>query len=90
MNKPKLIYFDAPVSRWKKCHLALHVAGVDFEGVRIKSADWRAVKERMPYGNLPVLKMSGGRQSRVGTRASRVALLAWPGFASDASRAILH
>jgi glutathione S-transferase len=59
MNKPKLIYFDAPVSRGEECRLALHLAGVDFEDVRIKVADWPALKERTPYGGLPVLELPG-------------------------------
>ena len=59
MNKPKLTYFDAPVSRGEECRLALHLAGIDFEDVRIKSADWPAMKERMPYGGLPVLELPG-------------------------------
>lgn len=59
MNKPKLIYFDAPVSRGEECRLALHVSGIDFEDVRVKHADWPAMKERMPYGGLPVLEMPG-------------------------------
>jgi glutathione S-transferase len=41
MSKPKLFYFDAPVSRGEECRLALHLAGIDFED------------ERMPYGVLP-------------------------------------
>jgi len=32
----------------------------DFDDVRIKSADWPAMKEQMPYGSLPVLEMPGG------------------------------
>jgi len=59
MNKPRLIYFDAPVSRGEECRLALHLAGVDFEDVRIKVADWPALKEQTPYGGLPVLEMPG-------------------------------
>ena len=57
MNKPRLIYFDAPVSRGEECRLALHIAGVDFDDVRIKSADWPALKEQMPYGAMPVLEL---------------------------------
>jgi len=53
MNKPKLIYFDAPVSRGEECRLALHLAGIDFEDERINA--WPAMKEQMPYGGLPVL-----------------------------------
>ncbi len=59
MSKPKLIYFDAPVSRGEECRLALHLAGIDFEDVRIKGADWPALKERTPYGGLPVLELPG-------------------------------
>lgn len=59
MDKPKLIYFDAPVSRGEECRLALHLAGVDFEDVRIDRAAWPAVKDRMPYGALPVLELPG-------------------------------
>jgi prostaglandin-H2 D-isomerase / glutathione transferase len=59
MSKPKLIYFDAPVSRGEECRLALHLANVDFEDVRIKSADWPAMKERTPYGAVPVLELPG-------------------------------
>jgi glutathione S-transferase len=59
MTKPKLIYFDAPVSRGEECRLALHLAGIDFEDVRIKGADWPAMKEQTPYGALPVLEQPG-------------------------------
>jgi glutathione S-transferase len=59
MAKPRLIYFDAPVSRGEECRLALHLAGVDFEDVRIKGADWPAMKEQTPYGALPVLELPG-------------------------------
>lgn len=59
MNKPKLTYFDAPVSRGEECRLALHLAGVDFEDVRINGAAWPAMKEQTPYGGLPVLELPG-------------------------------
>jgi glutathione S-transferase len=59
MTKPKLTYFDAPVSRGEECRLALHLAGIDFEDVRIKGADWPAMKEQTPYGALPVLEQPG-------------------------------
>lgn len=59
MTKPKLIYFDAPVSRGEECRLALHVAGVDFDDARIKREDWLALKSTMPFGSLPVLEMPG-------------------------------
>ncbi len=57
MTKPKLIYFDAPVSRGEECRLALHVAGIDFEDERINPAAWPAMKGQMPYGGMPVLEL---------------------------------
>lgn len=59
MSKPRLIYFDAPVSRGEECRLALHIAGIEFEDVRVPIADWPAMKERMPYGALPVFEVPG-------------------------------
>ena len=57
MAKPKLSYFDAPVSRGEECRLALVVAGVDFEDDRVR--DWPARKAAMPFGAMPVLEMPG-------------------------------
>jgi glutathione S-transferase len=59
MTRPRLIYFDAPVSRGEECRLALHLAGIDFEDVRINAAAWAAMKEQTPYGGLPVLELPG-------------------------------
>lgn len=59
MTKPKLTYFDAPVSRGEECRLALHIAGVEFEDVRVKSKDWPALKPTAPYRSLPYLEMPG-------------------------------
>ncbi|CAN5557258.1 hypothetical protein BH11MYX1_BH11MYX1_11660 [soil metagenome] len=59
MTKPKLSYFDAPVSRGEECRIALHVAGVDFEDDRVKHADWLAAKAAAPYGAVPVFTMPG-------------------------------
>jgi glutathione S-transferase len=59
MSKPKLIYFDSPVSRGEECRLALHLAGVDFEDVRITRGDWAALKPQTPFGSLPVLELPG-------------------------------
>lgn len=58
-QKPKLTYFDAPVSRGEECRLALHLAGVDFEDNRIKRADWAALKPTTPFGSLPILELPG-------------------------------
>lgn len=59
MTRPKLTYFDAPVSRGEECRLALHLAGVDFEDNRISQAAWPALKDSTPYGTLPVLELPG-------------------------------
>jgi glutathione S-transferase len=59
MTKPRLIYFDAPVSRGEECRLALHLADVDFEDVRIKFDAWPAMKPQTPYGALPVYELPG-------------------------------
>jgi glutathione S-transferase len=59
MTKPKLTYFDAPISRGEECRLALHLAGIDFDDARITFADWPAMKEQTPYGALPVFELPG-------------------------------
>jgi glutathione S-transferase len=59
VSRPKLSYFDAPVSRGEECRLALHLAGIDFEDHRISQADWPAIKDSMPYRALPVLELPG-------------------------------
>src|SRR5690348_8300046 len=59
MSKPRLIYFDAPASRGEECRLALHLAGVDFEDVRVASAAWPALKPTTPYGGVPYLELPG-------------------------------
>src|SRR4051812_20151736 len=59
MTRPKLTYFDAPVSRGEECRLALHCAGVDFEDTRVPRADWPALKPTTPFGSMPVLELPG-------------------------------
>jgi glutathione S-transferase len=59
MPKPKLTYFDAPVSRGEECRLALFAAGVEFEDNRIKGDAWAALKPSTPFGSLPVLEIPG-------------------------------
>jgi glutathione S-transferase len=59
MTKPKLMYFDAPVSRGEECRLALHIAGVEFEDVRLKPDQWATLKPTTPYGSVPVLEIPG-------------------------------
>jgi len=59
MAKPKLTYFDAPVSRGEECRLALHLAGVDFEDNRVKASDWPALEPTTPHGSMPILEVPG-------------------------------
>jgi glutathione S-transferase len=59
MSKLKLTYFDAAVSRGEECRLALQIAGVEFEDVRIKREDWPALKPKTPFGAMPVLEVPG-------------------------------
>jgi glutathione S-transferase len=59
MTKPKLTYFDANVSRGDECRLALHLAGVDFEDVRLNREQWLAYKPQSPFGGVPVLELPG-------------------------------
>ncbi len=59
MTKPRLTYFDAPVSRGEECRLALHIAGVDFDDRRVKTDDWPALKPTTPYGSNAILLYVG-------------------------------
>jgi glutathione S-transferase len=59
MTRPKLTYFDAPVSRGEECRLALTIAGVDFEDVRIPRAEWPDFKPKTPFGGVPLLELPG-------------------------------
>lgn len=59
MTKPKLTYFDAPMSRGEECRLALHVGGVDFEDRRITRDDWMKLKPTTPFGSLPIYELEG-------------------------------
>jgi glutathione S-transferase len=59
MAKPRLIYFDFAGSRGEECRIALHLAGVDFDDVRVPSAQWPELKSGTPFGSLPVLELAG-------------------------------
>jgi len=57
--KPKLTYFDAPVSRGEECRLAFWLAGADFEDNRVKAADRAAEAAKTPFGGMPALEIPG-------------------------------
>ncbi|MFO0629794.1 MAG: hypothetical protein U0325_29735 [Polyangiales bacterium] len=59
MTRPKLTYFDMPVSRGEECRLAFAIAGVDFEDHRIAREAWAAMKPTTPFGALPILEIEG-------------------------------
>lgn len=59
MAKPKLSYFDFPGSRGEECRLALYIAGVEFEDVRVQQKDWPALKDSTPWGTLPTFEVEG-------------------------------
>lgn len=59
MTKPRLTYFDSPRSRGEECRLALFLAGVDFEDVRIPRSEWSSLKPKTPFGSLPIFEVEG-------------------------------
>ena len=59
MTKPRLTYFDFAGSRGEECRIALHLAGIEFDDVRIARADWPALKPKTPFGTLPVFELPG-------------------------------
>lgn len=54
-----LTYFDFDGSRGLECRLALSVAGVPFDDVRVGRAEWPTLKAKVPFGALPVLHVDG-------------------------------
>jgi len=61
MSKPRLIYFDFAGSRGEECRIALYLAGVDFDDVRVPTEEWPLLKPKTPFGALPVLELAGKR-----------------------------
>jgi glutathione S-transferase len=51
--KLKLTYFNIK-ARAEPTRLALHIAGIPFEDVRISHEQWPAMKATMPLGQIPV------------------------------------
>ncbi|MBX3189322.1 MAG: glutathione S-transferase [Labilithrix sp.] len=59
MPRPKLTYFDAPISRGEECRLALTIAGVEFDDVRLARDAWLALKPSTPFGSVPIFEIPG-------------------------------
>ncbi len=55
----KLTYFDFDGSRGMECRVALRLAGVAFEDVRLAREQWAALKPSSPYGAMPILEHEG-------------------------------
>jgi glutathione S-transferase len=54
-----LTYFDFDGSRGLECRLALTVAGLPFEDIRLSREQWAALKPKTPFGALPLLDIDG-------------------------------
>lgn len=59
MTRFKLTYFDFDGGRGEPIRLAFHIGGIDFEDVRLKSADFREARESFRFRALPVLEIDG-------------------------------
>ncbi|HEU0223853.1 MAG TPA: glutathione S-transferase [Steroidobacteraceae bacterium] len=59
MPKLVLTYFDFDGSRGEVPRLAMHVGGIAFEDRRIARKDWAALRDTMPFQQLPVLEVDG-------------------------------
>ena len=59
MTSLKLTYFDFHGGRGEPARLALSIGRVPFEDNRIKIADWPRLKDKPPYGGLPILEVDG-------------------------------
>ena len=59
MTRFKLTYFDFDGGRGEPIRLAFHIAGIDFEDVRLKGADFGKARESFRFRALPVLEIDG-------------------------------
>jgi glutathione S-transferase len=59
MSMPKVTYFDFSGSRGEEVRLALVIAGIAFEDVRIKDEEFAQLKSKLPFGALPIFEVPG-------------------------------
>lgn len=56
---PRLTYYDLAGSRGEEVRLALTLAGVGFEDIRVARADFPGLRPDLPFPHLPMLEMDG-------------------------------
>ncbi len=59
MANVKLTYFDLAGSRGEEVRLALSMAGVPFDDIRVDRARFGEMRAKTPFGSLPVLEIEG-------------------------------
>lgn len=59
MAKVKLTYFDITGSRGEEVRLALNIAGVAFDDIRIDRDSFAKIKSELPFPSLPVFEIEG-------------------------------
>jgi len=64
MARFKLTYFDFAGGRGEPIRLALHIGGIEFEDVRLKSSEFREARETFRFLALPVLEIDGQQVSQ--------------------------
>ncbi|MCA9637903.1 MAG: glutathione S-transferase family protein [Myxococcales bacterium] len=55
----KLTYFDFHGGRGEPARIALSIAGIEFEDVRVRFPEWAALKPLTPFGSIPTLEVDG-------------------------------
>jgi prostaglandin-H2 D-isomerase / glutathione transferase len=73
MPKIKLTYFDIEAAA-EPIRLALAVSGTEYEDERVKFPDWKELKPKTPYGQLPIMTVDDGP-----ARTQSAAMLRWVG-----------
>ncbi|MGH8221368.1 MAG: glutathione S-transferase family protein [Woeseiaceae bacterium] len=59
MTDCKLTYFDMDGGRGEPIRIALHAAGVDFEDHRVAFPDFQELRQKLPFGCVPVFEVDG-------------------------------
>ncbi len=59
MPKLRFTYFDIKGSRGQVARLALELAGIEYEDVRLPFSEFVATKDNFPFGAVPILEVDG-------------------------------